>query len=50
VGRVDKSTGRADLLAGVAGNNTYGMTLAPNGTTLVVAGYGTGPLLLTMNV
>ncbi len=50
VGRVDRSTGRADLLAGVAGNTTYGMTLAPNGTTLVVVGYGTGPLLLTMNV
>jgi streptogramin lyase len=50
IGRVDRNTGRAEILnAGVAGNNTYGMALAPNGTTLVVAGYGSGPLLLTLN-
>jgi hypothetical protein len=50
IGRVDRTTGRAEMLsAGVAGNNTYGMALAPNGTTIVVAGYGSGPLLLTLN-
>jgi streptogramin lyase len=50
IGRVDRNTGRAELLnAGVAGNNTYGMALAPNGTTIVVAGYGSAALLLTLN-
>ncbi|HEX3466407.1 MAG TPA: hypothetical protein VHS78_20340 [Candidatus Elarobacter sp.] len=50
IGRVDRTTGRAEMLtAGVAGNSTYGMALAPNGTSIVVAGYGSGPLLLTLN-
>jgi streptogramin lyase len=50
IGRVDRGTGRVDLLsAAVAGNTTYGMTLAPNGTSLVVVGYGTAALLLTLN-
>ncbi|HEY0394012.1 MAG TPA: hypothetical protein VGD01_05910 [Candidatus Elarobacter sp.] len=48
VGRVDRGSGRAELLNAFGSGNIYGLVLAPGGT-LVVAGFGSGPYLLTLN-
>ena len=48
IGRVDRASGRAELLNVAGAGNIYGLVLAPDGT-LVVAGYGTGPYLLTLH-
>jgi hypothetical protein len=49
VGRIDRTSGRAELLNVSGAGSIYGMALAPSGTSLVVAGYGSGPYLLTLN-
>jgi hypothetical protein len=55
VGRVDSATGRVDLLNPFFPGNIFGLTLSPNGSTLVGAGFvsgtgaGTGTYLFTVN-
>ncbi|MEA2689068.1 MAG: hypothetical protein QOD51_1675 [Candidatus Eremiobacteraeota bacterium] len=49
IGRVDAATGRTDFFGYNAnGQNIYGLTVGPDGT-LVMAGYNTGPFLVTLN-
>lgn len=49
VGRVDRASGRVDMLNAYGSGNIYGLALSPDGKTLVGAGYSSGPYLLTLN-
>lgn len=49
IGRIDRTFNRVELLKASAAGNLYGMAVSPDGGTIDVLGYSTGPYVLTLN-
>lgn len=49
IGRIDKASGRIDLLMGPNGGNFYGTVISPNGLFVMMGITGTTPFVFTTN-